>query len=86
MVECKEEKKSEEISRHRFSSIYVLSGSNLGKDRDFIKVSNNLGKVLAIRNINLMYRRGIYYLRGYVTTSTFIESSKVLGYPSKGFN
>ena len=50
MFECKEEKE-----KHRFTFVYVSRGSNLGKDKEFMKAVNNLDKVFVARSINLVY-------------------------------
>ena len=79
MFECREEKKNEETSGPRFTSIYILSGFDLRKGREFIKVATNLGKVLVARNINLVCGGGNHGLKGCVTTFTFVGGSKLLG-------
>ena len=76
---AKEEKKSEGSSTHRFNTICVFGGSNLGRDDGFVKVASDLGKVLGAQKINLVYGGGIHGLRGVVASSAFICGSKVLG-------
>ena len=48
-------KETEGPPRHRYKTIYVFSGSNVGKDREFVKAANELDKVQAARKINLVY-------------------------------
>ena len=79
MSKRREEKESEEKARRRFTSICVLGGSNLGKDREFITTASYLGKILAARKINLVYGGGMHGLKGCVAASAFVGGSKVLG-------
>ena len=51
-------KESEGTLRCRFKTFCVFGGSNLGKDREFVKAASELGRVLAVRKINLVYGGG----------------------------
>ncbi|XVE92424.1 hypothetical protein REPUB_Repub01dG0095900 [Reevesia pubescens] len=69
----------EETSVRQIKSICVFCGSNPGKDEEFVKIANNLGRVLAERKIQLVYRGGSLGLMGCVATALHLEGSKVLG-------
>ena len=72
-------KESEGTSRCRFKTICVFGGSNLGKDREFIKAASELGVVLAARKINLVYGGGSLGLKRCVASSALVGGSKVMG-------
>ncbi|XVF04477.1 hypothetical protein REPUB_Repub05bG0086300 [Reevesia pubescens] len=63
----------------QIKSICVFYGSNPGKDEEFVKIVNNLGRVLTARKIHLVYGGGSLWLMGYVATAAHLEGSKVLG-------
>ncbi|XVF26678.1 hypothetical protein REPUB_Repub14bG0038500 [Reevesia pubescens] len=48
-------------------------------DEEFIKIANNLGRVLAERKISLVYRGGSIGLLWCVATTTYLEGSQILG-------
>ncbi|XVE98981.1 hypothetical protein REPUB_Repub03eG0156500 [Reevesia pubescens] len=63
----------------QIKSVCVFCGSNPGKDEEFVKIANNLGRVLAERKIHLVYGGGNLGLIGCVATTTHLRGSKVLG-------
>ncbi|XVF27132.1 hypothetical protein REPUB_Repub14bG0080200 [Reevesia pubescens] len=60
-------------------SVCVFCGSNLRKDEEFVKIANNLGRVLTARKIHLVYGGGSLVLMDYVATAAYLGGSKVLG-------
>ena len=58
----KEERKKP--PKHIFHSICVFGESDVGKEGEFIVVTNELGNVLAARKIHFVYGGGIQGLRG----------------------
>ncbi|XVE98933.1 hypothetical protein REPUB_Repub03eG0151900 [Reevesia pubescens] len=73
----------EETSVHQIKSVCVFCGSNPGKDEEFVKIANNLGRVLVERKIHLVYGGGSLGLMGCVATAADLEGSKVLGVISR---
>ncbi|XVF19186.1 hypothetical protein REPUB_Repub11eG0088600 [Reevesia pubescens] len=69
----------EETSVRQIKSVCVFCRSNLGKDEKFVKITNNLGRVLAKRKIHLVYGGDSLGLMGCVATAAYLEGSKVLG-------
>ncbi|XVF14452.1 hypothetical protein REPUB_Repub09cG0061400 [Reevesia pubescens] len=69
----------EGTSVRQIKSVCVFCGSNPGKDEEFVKIANNLGRVLAARKIHLVYGRGSFGLMGCVATAAHLGGSKVLG-------
>lgn len=69
----------EETSARRFTKICVFCGSNPGNTEEFTKVAENLGKVLAERNIHLVYGGGNRGLMGSVAKAAHNKGSRVLG-------
>ena len=69
----------EEISARQFTKICVFCGSNPGNTEEFTKVAENLGKVLAERNIHLVYGGGNRGLMGSVAKAAHNKGSRVLG-------
>ncbi|XVF18372.1 hypothetical protein REPUB_Repub11eG0015900 [Reevesia pubescens] len=69
----------EETSIHQIKSVFVVCGSNLRNDEEFVKIVNNLGRVLAVRKIHLVYEGGSLGLMGCVATAAHLGGSKVLG-------
>ena len=57
--ERREEKERKKPSKHRFKSIYVFNGSDVGREGEFIARASGLGNVLVARKINFMYGGGI---------------------------
>ena len=57
--ERKERKERKKPPKYRFQSICVFSEPDVGKEGEFIATTNELGKVLASRKINFIYRGGI---------------------------
>ncbi|XVF04633.1 hypothetical protein REPUB_Repub05bG0101200 [Reevesia pubescens] len=69
----------EGTSVRQIKSVCVFCGSNPGKDKEFVNIANNLGRVPAERKINLVYGGGSLGLMGCVATATHLGGSKVLG-------
>ncbi|XVF14745.1 hypothetical protein REPUB_Repub09cG0088100 [Reevesia pubescens] len=69
----------EGTSVRQIKSVCVFCGSNPGKDEEFVKIANNLGRVRAGRQIHLVYGVGSLGLMGCVATAAYLEGSKVLG-------
>ena len=63
----------------RIKSVCVFCGSNPGKDKEFVNIANHLGRVLAEREIHLVYGGGSLGLMGYVATAAHLGGGKVLG-------
>ncbi|XVF10309.1 hypothetical protein REPUB_Repub07fG0171500 [Reevesia pubescens] len=70
----------EETSVCQIKSICVFCGSNPGKDEEFVKIANNLGRVLVTRKIHLVYGGGSLGLMGCLATTAHLGGSKVLGF------
>lgn len=66
-------------SERKFKTICVFAGAKLGKNSEYLSAANNLGRVLAARNINLVYGGGSLGLMGVVAASAHVGGSKVLG-------
>ncbi|XVE98751.1 hypothetical protein REPUB_Repub03eG0135500 [Reevesia pubescens] len=66
-------------SVRQIKGVCVFCGSNLGKDEEFVKIANNLGRALAGRKIHLVYGGGSLRLMGCVATAAHLKGSKVLG-------
>ena len=73
------EKKMEVTSVRRIKSVCVFCGSNPGKDKEFVNIANHLGRVLAEREIHLVYGGGSLGLMGCVATAAHLGGGKVLG-------
>ncbi|XVF14544.1 hypothetical protein REPUB_Repub09cG0070600 [Reevesia pubescens] len=69
----------EETSVRQIKSVCVFCGSNPRKDEEFVKIANNLGRVLAERKIRLVYGGGSLGLMDYVATAAYLGGSQVLG-------
>ena len=69
----------EETSARRFTKICVFCGSNLGNTEEFVKPTENLGKVLAERNIHLVYEGGNRGSMGSIAKAAHNKGSRVLG-------
>ncbi|XVF19880.1 hypothetical protein REPUB_Repub11eG0149100 [Reevesia pubescens] len=67
------------ISVRQIKIVCVFCGSNRGKDTEFVKIANNLGRVLAARKIHLVYGGGSLGLMSCVAIPTHLGGSKVLG-------
>ena len=63
----------------QFTSICVFGGSNPGNKMEFNIVAKYLGSVLANKKSHLVYRGNNLGLIGYVSATTCIGGSKVLG-------
>ena len=68
----------EVTSVRRIKSVCVFCGSNPGKDKEFVNIANYLGRVLAEREIHLVYGGGSLGLMGYVATAAHLEVAKSL--------
>ncbi|XVE96180.1 hypothetical protein REPUB_Repub02eG0199600 [Reevesia pubescens] len=69
----------EGTSVRQIKSVCVFCGSNPGKDEEFVKIANNLGRVLAGRKIHLVYGEGSLGLIGCVAIAAHLGGRKVLG-------
>ena len=66
-------------STRKFTKICVFCGSSPGKTSEFIEAAETLSKMLAERNIHLVYGGGSLGLMGRVATATQNNGSRVLG-------
>ncbi|XVF11928.1 hypothetical protein REPUB_Repub08aG0070200 [Reevesia pubescens] len=69
----------EGTSVRQIKSVCVFCGSYPGKDEEFLKVANNLGRTLAERKIRLVYGRGNIGLMGCVATAVQSGGGQNLG-------
>ena len=69
----------EGTSARRIHKICVFCGSQHGKDKEFVEAAHNLGKLLAEKNIHLVYGGGSLGLMGCVASAAYLGGSKVLG-------
>ncbi|XVF34521.1 hypothetical protein REPUB_Repub18cG0066000 [Reevesia pubescens] len=69
----------EGTSVRKIKSVCVFCGSYPGKDEEFVKVANNLGRTLAERKIRLVYGGGNIGLMGCVATAAQSRGSQNLG-------
>ncbi|XVF11753.1 hypothetical protein REPUB_Repub08aG0055000 [Reevesia pubescens] len=69
----------EGTSVRKIKSVCVFCGSHPGKDEEFLKVANNLGRTLAERKIRLVYGGGNIGLMGCVATAAQSGGSQNLG-------
>ncbi|KAL9394545.1 hypothetical protein Peur_013830 [Populus x canadensis] len=60
-------------------NICVFCGSSPGKEKEFLESANHLGRVLAERQIHLVYGGGSLGLMGSVSIAAFLGGSQVLG-------
>ena len=72
-------KKMEATSVRRIKSVCVFCGSSPGKNKEFVNIANHLGRVLAEREIHLVYGGGSLGLMGCVATAAHLGGGKVLG-------
>ncbi|XVF17308.1 hypothetical protein REPUB_Repub10bG0108800 [Reevesia pubescens] len=63
----------------KIKSVCVFCGSHPGKDEEFLKVANNLGRTLTERKIRLIYGGGNIGLMGCVATAAQSGGSQNLG-------
>ncbi|KAK6114893.1 hypothetical protein DH2020_007162 [Rehmannia glutinosa] len=76
-----------EVSYFRkINSIDVFCGSSLGKDSCFIEEANNLGKILAKKQIHLVYGGGCQGLMGRIAGYAYLGGVKVLGVVPKSLS
>jgi len=73
----------EVTSALKIKNICVFGGSSPGKENEFLKSANHLGRVLAERKIHLVYRGGNLGLMGSVSITAFLGGSQVLGITPK---
>ena len=71
--------KMEVTSVRRIKSVCVFCGSNPGKDKEFVNIAHHLGRVLADREIHLVYEGGSLGLMDCVATAAHLGGGKVLG-------
>ncbi|XVF04664.1 hypothetical protein REPUB_Repub05bG0104500 [Reevesia pubescens] len=69
----------EGTSVRQIKSVCVFCGSYPGKDEEFLKVANNLGRTLAERKIRLVYGGGNIGLMGCVATAVQSGGGQNLG-------
>ncbi|XVF00051.1 hypothetical protein REPUB_Repub03eG0253000 [Reevesia pubescens] len=69
----------EGTSVRQIKSVCVFCGSNPGKDEEFVKIANNLGRVLTARKIHLIYGGGSLRLMCCVATAAHLGGSKFFG-------
>ncbi|XVF20905.1 hypothetical protein REPUB_Repub12eG0043900 [Reevesia pubescens] len=69
----------EETSVRQIKNVCVFCGSIPGKDEEFVKIANNLGRILAKRKICLVYGRGSIGLMGCVAIAAQLAGSQNLG-------
>ncbi|XVF11913.1 hypothetical protein REPUB_Repub08aG0069100 [Reevesia pubescens] len=69
----------EGTSIRQIKSVCVFCGSYPGKDEEFLKVANNLGRTLAERKIRLVYGGGNIGLMGSVATAVQSGGGQNLG-------
>ncbi|XVF26383.1 hypothetical protein REPUB_Repub14bG0011100 [Reevesia pubescens] len=69
----------EGTSVRQIKSVCVFCGSYPGKDEEFLKVANNLGRMLAERKIRLVYGGGNIGLMGCVATAVQSGGGQNLG-------
>ncbi|XVF02787.1 hypothetical protein REPUB_Repub04eG0204200 [Reevesia pubescens] len=63
----------------QIKNVCVFCGSNPGKDEEFLKTANNLGRILAERKIRLVYGGGSIRLMGCVATAAQLGGSQIIG-------
>ena len=66
-------------STRKSRSICVFYGAFPGKDEEYLKAANHLGRVLAERKIHLVYGGGSVGLMGGVASTASLGGSQVLG-------
>ncbi|XVF04945.1 hypothetical protein REPUB_Repub05bG0128100 [Reevesia pubescens] len=69
----------EGTSVRQIKSVCIFCGSHPGKDEEFLKVANNLGRTLAERKIRLVYGGGNIGLMGCVATAAQSGGNQNLG-------
>ncbi|XVF09627.1 hypothetical protein REPUB_Repub07fG0110300 [Reevesia pubescens] len=69
----------EGTSVRKIKSVCVFCGSHPGKDEEFLKVANSLGRTLAERKIRLVYGGGNIGLMGCIATAAQSGGSQNLG-------
>ena len=69
----------EATSRRRVENICVFCGTSVGVKSQYIEAAQELGRVLAARNMHLVYGRGNLGLMGIVSKAVQEEGSQVLG-------
>ncbi|KAK9222210.1 hypothetical protein WN944_010642 [Citrus x changshan-huyou] len=63
----------------QFKNIYVLSGFNYGKHKEFVEAVIDLGGSIAERKLHLVYEGGNRGLSKLVLDAAFVRGSQVLG-------
>ncbi|XVE96361.1 hypothetical protein REPUB_Repub02eG0214600 [Reevesia pubescens] len=69
----------EGVSVCQIKNVCIFCGSNLRKDEEFVKIANNLGRVLVKKNICLVYGGGSLGLMGFVATAAHLGGNEVFG-------
>ncbi|KAK9222177.1 hypothetical protein WN944_010609 [Citrus x changshan-huyou] len=62
----------------QFKNIFVLSGFNYGKHKDFVEAAINLGRSIAERKLHLVYGGGNRGLSKLVSEAAFVRGNQVL--------
>jgi uncharacterized protein (TIGR00730 family) len=73
-------------SAPKIKNICVFGGSSPGKEKEFLKSANHLGRVLVERKIHLVYGGGSLRLMGGVSIAAFLGGSQVLGVVPKALS
>ncbi|KAK9221859.1 hypothetical protein WN944_010289 [Citrus x changshan-huyou] len=63
----------------QFKNIYVLSGFNYSKHKEFVEAAIDLGRSIAERKLHLVYGGGNRGLSKLVSEAAFFRGSQVLG-------
>ena len=63
----------------QFKNIYVLSGFNYSKHKEFVEAAIDLGRIIAERKLYLVYGGGNRGLSKLVSEAAFVRGSQVLG-------
>lgn len=64
---------------NRFRRICVFCGSNLGKNQSYREVAKDLGRLIALRNVELVYGGGNVGLMGEIACSVLENNGRVIG-------
>ncbi|XVF10444.1 hypothetical protein REPUB_Repub07fG0183600 [Reevesia pubescens] len=73
----------EGTSIRQIKNVCIFCGSNPGKNEEFLKITNNLGRILAERKIRLVYGGGSIGLMGCVAIASQLGGSQIIGIISR---
>ena len=76
-------KKMEAISRRRVENICVFCGTSVGTNPQYIEAAQELGRVMAEKNMHLIYGGGNLGLMGTISKAVHDRGSSVLGIITK---